>query len=193
MRPFSKSALCVGCRTSLRALIRGLANQFKYQRRARRNFISFPISCACVGGFNSVPAPLIPTNSPPPRRTVTHLFAQECHRCRFSIYTYTLSSTYSPSTIAHYSCSFLFRFVLILLPFHLVCMFGRCTACYVVTTYGCGTYRESAPAHAHTRALTRARACVCICIVHSWPAWTVQHQLWSVLRRPNNVRVRIHA
>lgn len=114
MRPFSKSALCVGCRTSLRALIRGLANQFKYQRRARRNFISFPISCACVGGFNSVPAPLIPTNSPPPRRTVTHLFAQECHRCRFSIYMYTLSSTYSPSTIAHYSCSFLFRFVLIL-------------------------------------------------------------------------------
>lgn len=108
MRPFSKSALCVGCRTSLRALIRGLANQFKYQRRARRNFISFPISCACVGGFNSVPAPLIPTNSPPPRRTVTHLFAQECHRCRFSIYMYTLSSTYSPSTIAHYSCSFLF-------------------------------------------------------------------------------------
>lgn len=93
MRPFSKSALCVGCRTSLRALIRGLANQFKYQRRARRNFISFPISCACVGGFNSVPAPLIPTNSPPPRRTVTHLFAQECHRCRFSIYMYTLSST----------------------------------------------------------------------------------------------------
>ena len=78
MRPFSNSALCVGCRTSLRALIRGLANQFKYQRRARRNFISFPISCACVGGFNSVPAPLIPTNSPPPpRRTVTHLFAQK--------------------------------------------------------------------------------------------------------------------
>lgn len=61
VRPFSKPALCVGCRTSLCALIRGLANQFKYQRRARRNFISFPISCACVGGFNSVPAPLTPT------------------------------------------------------------------------------------------------------------------------------------
>lgn len=66
--PFSGTpffeARCVGCRTSLRALIRGLANQFKYQRRARRNFISFPISCACVGGFNSAPAPLIPTTTP---------------------------------------------------------------------------------------------------------------------------------
>lgn len=49
-------------RPSLRALIRGLANQFKYQRRARRNFISFPISRACVGGFNAAKAllPLLP-------------------------------------------------------------------------------------------------------------------------------------
>lgn len=165
MRPFSKSALCVGCRTSLRALIRGLANQFKYQRRARRNFISFPISCACVGGFNSVPAPLIPTNSPPPRRTVTHLFAQECHRCRFSIYMYTLSSTYSPSTIAHYSCSFLF-----------------CPHSYRFISCACSTgvphvtsSRRTVAVHivkVH-RALTRARACVCICVVHSWPTWTV--------------------
>lgn len=173
MRPFSKSALCVGCRTSLRALIRGLANQFKYQRRARRNFISFPISCACVGGFNSVPAPLIPTNSPPPRRTVTHLFAQECHRCRFSIYTCTHYLRHTHHQLLPIILVLSYFVLSSFLPFHLVCMFDRCTACYVVTTYGCGTYRESAPAHAHTRALTRARACVCICVVHSWPTWTV--------------------
>ena len=68
---------------------------------------------------------------------------------------------------------FLFRFVLILTVPSRVHVRPVYAACYVVTTYGCGTYRESAPAHAHTRALTRARACVCTCIVHSWPAWTV--------------------
>lgn len=176
MRPFSNSALCVGCRTSLRALIRGLANQFKYQRRARRNFISFPISCACVGGFNSVPAPLIPTNSPPPpRRTVTHLFAQKnainvaVFRCTHYLRLYTIAINYCPLFLFF----FLFRFVLILTVPSRVHVRPVYAACYVVTTYGCGTYRESAPAHAHTRALTRARACVCTCIVHSWPAWTV--------------------
>lgn len=35
------------------ALICSLANQFKYQQRSGRNFISFPISCLCVGGFKS--------------------------------------------------------------------------------------------------------------------------------------------
>lgn len=49
----------------LRALIRGLANQFKYQRRARRNFISFPISRACVGGFNAAKALLSPPRDDP--------------------------------------------------------------------------------------------------------------------------------
>ena len=41
---------------------------------------------------------------------------------------YTLSSTILlPSTIAHYSCSFSYFVSSSFLPFHLVCMFGRCT------------------------------------------------------------------
>lgn len=67
----------------------------------------------------------------------------------------------------------------------------RCTACYVVTTYVCGTYRESARAHAHSLC-SYARTCVHVqCAYVSrgrglrGRSCTVQHQLWSVLRRPN--------
>ena len=193
MRPFSKPALCVGCRTSLRALIRGLANQFKYQRRARRNFISFPISCACVGGFNSAPAPLIPTLSfillhldgPLP-----HLFARECHRCRFSTVRLRIVFDNVPSIDAYdahdaqpsllvFQRYFPFPLVLVLVTvvFHRLFVsrlrayaFGVYAGVYrfgyvVTEVYVCGTYRESARAHAYTRrytALTRARACMCI-------------------------------